>query len=363
MIMSSISLCMIVKNEEDVLARCLDSVKDIVDEIIIVDTGSEDKTKEIAKLYTTKVFDFQWKDDFSLARNYSFSLATMDYILWLDADDIILDNDRAKLMELKESIDPNVDVVMMKYNVGFDESGNVTMSYFRERLLKRIKNYRWKDPVHEYIELRGKIINNDIAITHRKNKPSNDRNLKIYKKTVSRHKNLSPRCLYYYAKELYYNGKIQDAIKYYNKFLETKAGWREDNIFACYELAQCYKFLEDREKELRVLLKSFKYDLPRAEICCELGYFYKDKKEFDKAIFWFETALRLNKVDESWAFTIHDCWGFVPALELCVCYYEIGNIEKAIEYNNLAGNYKPEDSAIVHNKDFFEKIQNDVNLN
>ena len=74
--MITLSLCMIVKDEEDVLGRCIDSVKSIVDEIIIVDTGSVDATKDIAKSYTDKVYDFKWIDDFSAARNFSFSKAT-----------------------------------------------------------------------------------------------------------------------------------------------------------------------------------------------------------------------------------------------------------------------------------------------
>ena len=85
--MATVSLCMIVRNEEDVLGRCLESVKDIVDEIIIVDTGSTDRTKEIAGRFTNTVYDFPWIDDFSAARNFSFSKATMDYQMWLDADE------------------------------------------------------------------------------------------------------------------------------------------------------------------------------------------------------------------------------------------------------------------------------------
>ena len=88
----SISLCMIVKNEEDVLARCLDSAAPIADEIIIVDTGSEDKTTEIALSYTDKVYRFKWCDDFAAARNFSFSKATMEYCMWLDADDVITED-------------------------------------------------------------------------------------------------------------------------------------------------------------------------------------------------------------------------------------------------------------------------------
>ena len=94
--MISLSLCMIVKNEEMVLKRCLDSVKNIVDEIIIVDTGSTDKTKDIAKKFTKNIYDFKWIDDFAAARNYSFSKATKEYIMWLDADDVILKKDREK---------------------------------------------------------------------------------------------------------------------------------------------------------------------------------------------------------------------------------------------------------------------------
>ena len=85
--MITISLCMIIKNEEAVLARCLNSILELMDEIIIVDTGSTDRTKEIAAKYTDKIYDFAWNSDFSAARNFSFSKATMDYIYVADADE------------------------------------------------------------------------------------------------------------------------------------------------------------------------------------------------------------------------------------------------------------------------------------
>ena len=78
--MITVSLCMIVKNEEKVLERCLDTIADLVEEIIIVDTGSTDATKKLARRYTEKVYDFQWVDDFSAARNFAFSKAQMEYI-------------------------------------------------------------------------------------------------------------------------------------------------------------------------------------------------------------------------------------------------------------------------------------------
>ena len=121
--MITISLCMIVKNESEVLARCLDSVRDAVDEIIIIDTGSDDNTREIARRYTDHVYDFEWIDDFSAARNYSFSKASMDYCMWLDADDMLAPEARAALCALKATLDPSVAVVMMKYDTAFDASG------------------------------------------------------------------------------------------------------------------------------------------------------------------------------------------------------------------------------------------------
>ena len=83
----TISVCMIVKNEEENLGACLDCLKEIADEIIIVDTGSVDATKSIAAKYTHKIFDFTWVNDFAAARNFAFSKATMDYIYSADADE------------------------------------------------------------------------------------------------------------------------------------------------------------------------------------------------------------------------------------------------------------------------------------
>ncbi len=355
--MITISLCMIVKNEEDVIARCLDSVKDIADEIIIVDTGSKDNTKEIIKKYTDNVFDFEWIDDFSAARNYSFSKATKDFILWLDADDVILEEDRKKFKQLKRDLDPNVDVVMMKYNVGFDEDGNVTLSYFRERLLKRINNYQWMEPVHEYLELRGNIINSDICITHKKERPAiQGRNLAIYKKAIMEGRTLTPRGLYYYARELFYNEKYDDAIEYFNKFLDTRRGWVEDNIAACYTLSICYENINDKRNMLKILLKSFEYDIPRAETCCRLGDYHFSNEDYRKAIFWYKLALELEEPINSWGFIQHDYWGYIPCMKLCLCYNILGNIEEAIKYNDKAGEYKPNDSSVAHNKIYFKSI-------
>ena len=113
--MISISVCMIVKDEEEVLARCLNSLAGIADEIIIVDTGSGDATKQIAAAYTERIYDFAWVDDFSAARNYSFSKATMEYIYVADADEVIEEGERQKFLKLKRELDRRVEIVQMLY--------------------------------------------------------------------------------------------------------------------------------------------------------------------------------------------------------------------------------------------------------
>lgn len=355
---AAISLCMIVKNEEDTLARCLESIKDIVDEIIIVDTGSTDKTKEIAGGFTSKIYDFEWIDDFSAARNYSFSKATMDYIIWLDADDIILEIDRKKLKQLKDTIDPDIDIVMMKYNVGFDAYGNVILSYFRERLFKRANSYRWNDPIHEYIPASGNVINADICITHKKiHAAPPRRNLKIMERMIAEGKPLSPRNLFYCAREYYHNADYDHAITYFNQFLDSGQGWVEDNISACFDLSKCYTAKNDWENVLKTLLRSFAYDTPRAEICCQIGYYFINIKEYEKAIFWFDLATKLKKPQTSWGFISHDYWDYIPCVELCVCYDRLGNISEAVKYNDSAAKYKPDDAAVLYNKKYFDSLK------
>ena len=108
------------------------------DEIIIVDTGPTDRTKEIAARYTQQVYDFSWTDDFAAARNHAYSYATMDYILWLDADDDFEPESIAALCKLKQSLTEDMDVVTFLYSSDIDQQnlkGNDSL--LRDRLVKR----------------------------------------------------------------------------------------------------------------------------------------------------------------------------------------------------------------------------------
>lgn len=196
--MATISLCMIVKNEEMYIARCLDSVADLVEEVIIVDTGSTDRTAEIASRYTSHVYSYPWKDDFADARNYSFSKASMDYCMWMDADDILEETEKDKFLRLKHSLSPETDIVMMKYNTSFDEAGKPSFSYFRERWIRNCAKYRWIGEVHEVIPPDGRLLYSDLAVSHKKTSAGDpDRNLKIYRKMIAEGKLLEPRQQYY----------------------------------------------------------------------------------------------------------------------------------------------------------------------
>ena len=165
--MITISLCMIVKNEEQVLSRCLDSLAGLMDEIIIVDTGSCDHTREIAARYTDKIYDYVWKDDFADARNFAFSKASMEYIYTADADEVLDDENREQFRLLKEAMVPEVEIVQMKYVT--KNEFNTVLNFkeeYRPKLYRRLRTFTWIDPIHETVRLDPVVFDSDIAITH-----------------------------------------------------------------------------------------------------------------------------------------------------------------------------------------------------
>lgn len=353
--MAEFSLCMIVRNEEKVLARCLDSVEKLFDEIIICDTGSNDSTKEIAAEYTKNIYDFEWCDDFSAARNFAFSKATKDYIVWLDADDIINNENLDKLLSLKKHLSSNVDIVMLPYVTAFDENDKPAFSFYRERIIKNNTLYHWQGRVHEAISVFGNIIYDDAAIYHKSVKETySKRNLLIYEKMIEENEILTPRDTFYYARELYYHGQHSKCRPLLKNFLKSN-GWIENKIEACKILAYSYLSDGNETQAIHALTDSFEFDVPRAEICCELGYIFKNKNETEKAIFWFKTALQ-TQPKQNGAFISIDSSNFIPAIELAVCYDRLKDYSTANYYNELAGKYKPYDKNYLHNKDYFDRI-------
>ncbi len=355
--MAAISLCMIVKNEEAVLARCLDSIRGCVEEIIIVDTGSNDATKEIAARYTDQIYDFEWIDDFAAARNFAFSKATKEFAMWLDADDLLTDADRQAFLGLKDSIPSDADVVMLRYHTAFDEQGKPVFTYYRERLIRTAIDFCWKGRVHEAIVHSGRVLYSDVAISHHSVKTSySDRNLRIYEKQIAAGEALSPRDRFYYGRELYYHKYYDQAKQALGEFLSSGLGWVENNIEACKILSYCYLETNDLFSALNALTASFRYDAPRAEICCEIGRLFLRFQNWRVAAFWYELALRIPKEEQSGGFVSEDCHGYLPCIQLCVCYDRLGDLKKAEEYNRLAGTYRPSSPAYLQNLKYFERL-------
>lgn len=359
--MYEISLCMVVKNEEDTLEACLRSVEGIADEIVIVDTGSTDRAREAAKKTGGLVYRFPLTDDDSAARNFSFSKATKDYVLWLDAADVLLEKDRKKFLALKKKLDPSVDVYRMKYSTGAGtDAGGPVCTYFRERLVKRSRGFLWREPVHEYLETDGKIRNTEICVTDTsvKNR-KNERHLRIYENLLALGGSLSPHGLYYYARELKENGRFSEASETFRKFLDEGGGCVNDNVSACMEMGECMRLTGFGELELPVLLRSFAYDVPRAETCCRIGCCYERKEEYRLAAFWFRLCLSLRSSEETWEFRSPDCRGYVPCIKCAVCYDRLGEIDRAEAYNERAALFQPDSLSVLQNREYFKskKIQ------
>lgn len=291
--MPSISLCMIVKNEEQVLARCLDSVADLMDEIIIVDTGSTDATKAIARKYTDKVYDFKWIGDFSAARNFSFSKATMDYIYAPDADEMLDAENHKRFSQLKSCLFPEIEIVQMWY-VTEDENNTVmnVKREYRPKLFKRLRTFTWIDPVHETVRTEPVVFDSDVEILHKPVSMHGTRDFEICAKTYEREGKLSPKLQSMYAKELLKCGDASDIEKAAPLFVKT---WQEDPLSdagreAACVLARQARLADDGASLMKYALRDM-LEKPCAEICYELGQYYEARRDYDEAIVWYQNAV------------------------------------------------------------------------
>ncbi|MEF9991686.1 MAG: glycosyltransferase [Romboutsia sp.] len=355
--MISISLCMIVRDEEDVIERCLKSVVGVYDELIIVDTGSTDKTKEISQKYTDNIYDFEWINDFSKARNFSFEKATKDYILWLDADEFLNEECREKLIFLKSSICTDIDIISLQTYMCLDENNNPRVVGRRNRIVKREKNLKWTGFVHEYIEVEGTLHDTSIYIIHDKVKCCEGRNLNIYKMNIEKGNKLSSRDLYYYGKELYCNKLWEESIEILNIFVEEHTS-RDEIIDALCKIGECYQQLNELVKGRDYFYKTFEYGEPRCEVLYNIAKSFANQKNHTSAIAWYEIILGLNIKSDSRQCTNLSCLRFKPHLNLCVCYYEIGDIQKSYYHHLKAKEINPLNLSVLKNDKFFENLQN-----
>ncbi|MFL0557719.1 glycosyltransferase [Paenibacillus barengoltzii] len=343
---------MIVKNEEARLPVCLKSVSDLVDEMVIVDTGSTDRTKAVAEEYGAKVYDFAWQDDFAAARNFAFSLATCEYILWMDADDVFTEPNRAKLLQLKQNLSSDIDAVLMNYVLHEEEQAGAPLAYTRRnRLVKRSRKYRWIGIVHEYLDIPdGKQLLTDIAVTHRGTGGHSGRNLKIIEHHLASGGELQGRLRFHFACELADAGRYEEAVPQFTEFLLDPMANRDDLILACARLADCYGFLGREGQKLETLLRSLQYQIPSSEICCAIGRCMEDRQEWAMAVYWYGQALQNAHVG-SWTAIVQSAprtW--LPHSRLCLCYARLGHLRQAYEHNREALRYLPEDPGLRENE-------------
>jgi glycosyltransferase involved in cell wall biosynthesis len=226
-----ISVAMIVKNEESCLARALESVKGF-DEIVIVDTGSTDKTVEIAKKYTDKVYtDYKWNDNFAEARNHSLSKCSGDWILTIDADEKLQVPVEFVRKELKKAKDKNAINTTLK-----DAQGNKFLS---PRVFKRSPNIFWEGAIHNYLNIVADHTS-EIEIEYgysEAHKLDPDRSLRILLKEVNSKPKLS-REKYYLAREYWYRKDYITALYWYEEYLKVSK-WKSERADAYLMASRC----------------------------------------------------------------------------------------------------------------------------
>ena len=158
----NISACVITKDEEKNIDRCLESIKNIVDEIIIVDTGSNDNTVNVAKRYSNKIFHYVWEDDFSKARNFAIEKANGDYILFLDADEYLDCYFDLKEFLKNEELFKDAYLIKIK-NIDKDEKNKLIDEFLAIRLFKNDINIRYQGTIHEQVI---NINGNNLSISY-----------------------------------------------------------------------------------------------------------------------------------------------------------------------------------------------------
>ena len=297
----SVSLCMIVKNEEKTLERCLSTVQSIVDEIIIVDTGSTDLTIDIAKRFNAKVFNFKWNNDFSEARNISLSYATSEYILVLDADEFLEDEESFK-KDLQKQKDYYINRIR-NYSTGGFIRYHETI-----RLFKNNAGLKYFGRIHEHLNIQNGINNysfahSNILIGHTGYEDEvviekNKKNRNLYLLLEEIQNNPSGYNYFNLAKQYKQLGEIADAIDCFKNSYNVSKNMSYLNELL-FHLADCLRQQKRYEEGLIILNDAInlfpKYtDLyfVQGRIFLEYEYYFEAKEVFEK-------CLKLGEVEKT----------------------------------------------------------------
>jgi glycosyltransferase involved in cell wall biosynthesis len=350
---------MIVKNEERNLANLLKSVEGCFDQIHITDTGSTDKTVEIAKSFGATVHHFDWVNDFSAARNYSFSHATTDYIMWMDGDDELVNKEAFLIW--KNHVMPGAEYWLATYHYALNEQKIPVASFLRERVVKNVPWIKWKYFVHEGLLVepghQAKAMSVESwSIRHLRTQEDlnadKNRNLKMFE-----NRELDTRMTYYYGKELFEADKSEEAIKQLLTAIQKKDLDQHDRILAMQYL--CYAMIKkgDLVQAIATAHQGLVLSPTRAEFYCVIGDAYLKEHKLVEAIPAYEAARKCQNQNNnlgnqvSTIFTFGDAYGAYPVNQLARIHLHLGNKEQAIELSEYAAStYGDEESQKLANE-------------
>lgn len=297
-----LSLCMIVKNEEEYLSRCLKSVQGVVDEIIVVDTGSSDRTVAIAESFGAKVYHFPWTGDFSAARNFSLEKAAGDWIIFLDADEELVAEDGPRLRELITSGEADgyylTEINFVGDKPGIDAVVNTAFRVFRNR-----PEHRFTGAIHEQIvacvqKHGGRIGFSDVRINHygylnqaSRNKNKIQRNLSILRKEVEKQPkdnftrfNLGVE----YLRLNDYEAALKEFQKAFYKIASLDVAYASVLL---RNIVLCLKELKRYGEALAVLADAIEAYPDYTDLLFLKACVYADMKDFDAAVAAYKECL------------------------------------------------------------------------
>lgn len=248
----TIGACLIVKNEHELLAQCLNSLKGI-DEIFIADTGSIDNTIEIAKQFTPHVYtEKKWEDDFAPCRNFIKSKATTDWIISIDADEVLHD-----VGDLREAVELAEQRQFLAVNVTMRASDNGQIFLF-PRVFKNDPRVWWEGNIHNHLSVEGHTIG-DVWITHGyspAHELDKDRAFRILKKEVATRPD-AVRELFYLGREYWYRKDYENALRTLGLYVQ-RSNYLAEKAEAFLTMSRCYLQMEMMEDARDAILQAIK---------------------------------------------------------------------------------------------------------